>query len=329
MEGPRDYSAAPSSVPHVSDIGSISHLADGDIVAIHPNGRVDTLFRISSPNNSLFVTERCNSSCLMCSQPPRAVDDIEYHHTLNCALIPLIPKNTESLGMTGGEPTLLGYRLIELLRLVAEQLPATQLEVLTNGRAFSHRLVVERISEASTSRTLYSIPLYSDYAAQHDYVVQAKNAFVQTVLGLHNLARYDCRAELRVVLHRQTYERLPALAKFIYKNLTFVEHIAFMGMEHTGYARVNDAALWMEPTEYVDQLSEAVEYLSAYGFSVSIYNLQPCLLPQSLWGYCRSAISDWKREYADECLGCDLRETCGGVFGTSRRKPIGLRAVKL
>src|SRR5687767_8833570 len=54
---------------------SASHLQQGDVVSISPEGVVRTLFRRGSPHNTLFATERCNSFCVMCSQPPREVDD--------------------------------------------------------------------------------------------------------------------------------------------------------------------------------------------------------------------------------------------------------------
>jgi hypothetical protein len=51
------------------------HLSDGDVVSISPTGHVRTLYRRQSKSNTLFATDRCNSLCVMCSQPPREVDD--------------------------------------------------------------------------------------------------------------------------------------------------------------------------------------------------------------------------------------------------------------
>lgn len=326
----RDGGAAPEPVgaaPHVL-LDSLDHLVEEDIVAVHPSGRVDTLFRIASPNNSLFVTEQCNSRCLMCSQPPRQVDDIGYFFALNRTLVPLLPKSLPTLGVTGGEPTLLGQYLVDLLRIVAVELPETQLEILSNGRALSQPQIAHAIGGASTAKILFTIPLYSDFGPQHDYIVQASGAFTQTVLGLYNLARFGVRSEIRVVLHRQSVGRLPALARFIQRNLPFVEHVAFMGMEHTGYARMHDDVLWMDPPDYASELEVAVGYLNAFGYPVSLYNLQPCLVPASLWPFLRASISDWKREYLPECDGCLMRAECGGVFGTSRRQSELIRAIR-
>jgi len=86
---------------------------------------------------------------------------------------------------------------------------------------------------------MVGIPLYSDVASHHDFVVQDDGAFDQTMVGFHNLARYGVRIEVRIVVHKQTWERLPKLAEYIYRNLPFVEHVAFMGLEMMGYTKTN------------------------------------------------------------------------------------------
>jgi His-Xaa-Ser system radical SAM maturase HxsC len=308
-------------------IPSLTHLDTDDIVLLNPNGSVYTLFRKKSPHNSLFITDRCNSNCLMCSQPPRNTDDLDYYFEVNSQLIKMIPPATQELGITGGEPTLLGNRFTTLLEMITENLPDTNIHILTNGRSFAWKNIPLEISKVKNSKIVFGIPLYSDYYQQHDYVVQAKGAFNQTILGFHNMARHGLRLELRVVLHQQTYKRLPDLAKYIYKNLPFVEHIAFMGLEYTGYTPKNSELLWMEPSEYLEQLEEATFYLEAMGMNVSIYNLQLCLLKPTLWKFARNSISDWKREYLDECNKCKLLNECGGVFATSKKHSNEIKAV--
>ncbi len=78
-----DLTRFPIPQPHVHSIPSMSHLAEGDIVAIHTDGVINTLYRVNSHHNFLLVTERCNSNCLMCSQPPRDREDVYYLHALH------------------------------------------------------------------------------------------------------------------------------------------------------------------------------------------------------------------------------------------------------
>lgn len=303
-------------VPGVFSIPNLSHLYEGDIVAVHSDGIVSTLYRINSVHNFLLFTERCNSNCLMCSQPPKDKDDSDYLYFLHSRTIPLIPKDCFELGITGGEPTLLGDRYFKLLTQIQQELPETEVHCLTNGRSFAWPNIAERLGYMHFSKLMLGIPLYSDYPDQHDYIVQAKDAFSQTIRGLYNLAKRDIRIELRIVLHQQTIPRLRKLAKFIYKNLPFVEHVAFMGLEHQGYTPFNIQKLWIDPLDYGNELSEAVTFLADMGMNVSIYNSQLCVTPKEVWQYCRKSISDWKNVYHEECAKCMAKDHCGGFFAS-------------
>src|ERR1051325_4414190 len=46
----------------------LEYLGPGDVVMLNPSGSVNVLYRRSSPFNTILITERCNSFCLMCSQ---------------------------------------------------------------------------------------------------------------------------------------------------------------------------------------------------------------------------------------------------------------------
>ena len=307
-------------IPVVSATPSLAHLSEGDIVAMHSDGAISTLYRPASPHNFLLFTERCNSNCLMCSQPPKNKNDIEYLYWLYKALIPQIPTDCFELGITGGEPTLMGNYFFDLLETIKEYLPNTELHCLTNGRSFAWQNMAERLGEIGYNRLMLGIPLYSDYYQQHDFIVQAKDAFNQTMQGFYNLAAVGQRIEIRIVLHKQTIPRLIKLAKFIYKNLPFVEHIAFMGLEHQGYTPYNIDKLWIDPVEYMPQLSEAANYLSDQGMNVSVYNSQLCLLPEDLWKFNKKSISDWKNIYLDKCSRCNKVDECGGLFASAIAK---------
>lgn len=307
--------------PAISKVPDFGHLQDGDIVVVGTDGNIRTLYRVNSIYNTLVATERCNSNCLMCSQPPRDRDDIPRLFSIYEQLIPLIPKNCSELLISGGEPTLMGDRFFRLLEIVQTQLPDTEVHVLTNGRSFAWNNMAERLAALDFRRLMLGIPVYSDYYQLHDYIVQARDAFHQTILGLHNLARYQQRIEIRIVLHAQTIPRLTRLARFIYKNLPFAEQVVFMGLEYVGYTPHNFEKLWIDPWDYRDELSEAAEYLAGHGMKVSIYNTPLCILPRSTWQYAKKSISDWKQSYLPECAQCTKLDECGGFFTWNLNKP--------
>jgi His-Xaa-Ser system radical SAM maturase HxsC len=307
-------------LPIVHSVRHFDHFRPNDVIVLNPgNGFIRTIFRPDSPNNALFITERCNSNCLMCSQPPKDVDDTQHYLDVNLQLIPFLPRSLEYLGITGGEPTLLGAGLLEVLKALKTSLPETNIHMLTNGRTFAQRAYTAVFAEAVPPRFSVGIPLYSDYAPDHDYIVQAKHAFDQTVLGIYELARFGVPVEIRVVLHRLTIPRLEALAEYIYRTFPFVPHVALMGLEPTGYAPRNWQDLWIDPLEYQDALQGAVDILYARGMNVSIYNLQLCLLPKRLWRFARRSISDWKNIFLPECQVCSVLERCGGFFQSAAK----------
>ncbi|MFO0652349.1 MAG: hypothetical protein U0326_39385 [Polyangiales bacterium] len=118
-------------------------------------------------------------------------------------------------------------------------------------------------------------------------------------------------------MHRETVGRLPEFARFVARNLTFVDHVALMGLELVGYARSNLDALWIDPVDYQPPLVKAALALHRAGLSVSIYNHTLCTLDEALHPFARKSISDWKNVYVDACTRCDLRERCGGFFASS------------
>ena len=306
-------------VPSVSYLlePSLSYLRNGDIVKIDTShGTLRTVYRRNSRHNSILVTERCNNYCLMCSQPPRDINDDHLVDEL-LQTIPLMSRETLSVVITGGEPTLLGERLAQVINAFRCYLPYTAVHVLSNGRTFRDFDYAKAIGQVQHPDLMIGIPLYSDISSKHDYVVQADGAFDDTIRGIINLKTVGVRVEIRVVLHNLTYDRLPELARFIRRNLTFCDHVALMGLEMTGFTRSNLNKLWIDPKDYQAQLRDAVAILHGAKMDVSIYNHQLCILDESLHRFSRKSISDWKNEFMPECNGCTRKRECGGFFSSA------------
>jgi His-Xaa-Ser system radical SAM maturase HxsC len=312
-------------------VGSeLEYLADGDVIRISSDlRRIRVLYRVNAAHNSLLLTERCDHYCLMCSQPPKTRDDSYLVKELRDVLR-LASRHSTEIGFTGGEPTLLGDDFLDLVRLAKNYLPESSLHVLSNGRAFEDQDFAKKLGDIDHHDLMIGVPIYSDAPEIHNYVVQSDNALDGTIRGLINLNRYSIRIEIRIVLHRITMTRMVNLAEYIANNLPFVSHVAFMGMEMTGFARANKSLLWVEPDEYAETLKEAVLFLDSRRIRTSVYNLQMCLMPKELWPFMRKSISDWKNEYEPECSQCDVKETCGGFFSSYiHKKPENIRPVKL
>ena len=306
-----------SSSPMMTHEGWLDYLEDGDIIRVNfKDGRVRVLFRASANSNSILLTERCDHFCLMCSQPPKKHDDTALIDEA-FQLLELIPASTKSLGFTGGEPTLYGDQLVELVAHAKRQLPGTALDLLTNGKAFSDESYAQKLALVDHPDLVVAVPLYSASPAVHNYVVQCAGAFDPTIRGILNLKRYRQQVQLRVVLHRETIPTLIELCEFIVENLRYVDQVALMGLETVGFARANLDTLWIDPYEYRDILSEACDMLDTYGIPTNIFNLQKCVVNQQDWKYQVPSISDWKNDFLDVCQTCDERSNCGGLFSSN------------
>ncbi|WP_084799530.1 His-Xaa-Ser system radical SAM maturase HxsC [Bradyrhizobium sp. Ai1a-2] len=319
----RQQSGRAIAVSHQFD-----YLADGDVIGIHhASKRFRTLYRKNSRHNSFLVTERCNNYCLMCSQPPKDADDGWILDEIVESL-PLVEPSLSYLTFTGGEPLTNWRAFVEVLAQCRDQLPNTAIQVLTNGRAFADSKIVDAWSAIRHPNLMAAIPVYSAVDHIHDYVVQAKGAFDETILGILKLKDRGHRVEIRVVLHAWTAPTIADTCRWLARNFPFVDHVALMGLENTGFALANDALLWIDPMEYLAALADGVDVLSAAGINVSIYNLPRCVLDRSVWRFAVQSISDWKNGYVEECDPCSERERCSGLFTSGRpRLSRGIRAI--
>jgi len=304
------------------------YLAAGDVIAFDPGSRrFRVLFRRASKHNSFLVTERCNHYCLMCSQPPRKVKDGWIIDEI-ASCIDLIDPATESVGFTGGEPLLERDRFLAVLRKMRDRLPQTAVHVLTNGRAFAEDAIATAWAEIRHPNLWAGIPIYAAVDHIHDYVVQAQGAFDETVLGILRMKDKGQRIEVRVVLHAITAPRLKQTCEWFARNLPFVDHIALMGLENTGFALANQESLWIDPLDYADDLVRGVHTLREAGVNVSVYNLPLCVLDRSMWDVAVQSISDWKNAYLPVCNECEVRSRCSGFFSTGRmRSSRGIRPI--
>lgn len=318
----KGFAATLTTAKNIKEVGSpicvIENVADineGDVVVINKFGEIAFVYEITSRYNAIIATERCNHRCIMCPQPPILQE--KDRTPFNLQLITLFDKKTQEIGITGGEPTLIGDNLFVLIKQIQKYLPKTSISILSNGVKFADKEYAMKLAKCFHHDLQIDIPLFSDIAEEHNRIVGAKT-FYKTVQGLYNLALFHQRIGLRVVVHKQTYKRLPQFADYIYHNFPFVSQVAFMQMETIGLAKENIAELWIDPYDYNEQLREAVLLLADRGMKPYIYNAQLCILPEDIRCYAQQSISDWKDIYLPECEGCTLRGQCAGFFASNR-----------
>lgn len=155
-------------------------LEANDVVAIDLHKKnLNVLLRASDTHHTLFLTNRCNNYCIMCSQPPTKHDDSWLiEQTLEIIKhLSYVPMN---IGLTGGEPLLLEKNLRLIIDTIHYKFPSTKIDVLTNGRLFSNSEVAESVLSNLENKVNWLIPLYGHADLLHDFVVQQHSAFEET-----------------------------------------------------------------------------------------------------------------------------------------------------
>jgi len=303
--------------PTMFGVQNLSDLSEGDVVLVTADGTISVLYEIHSIHNAIMTTERCNHRCIMCPQPPilQEKDKTDF----NLKLLSMFDKSTKEIGITGGEPTLIGDNLFVLIEYIKKHLPDSSISLLSNGVKFADYEYTRKLALTFHHDLQVDVPIFSDIDTKHNRIVGAKT-FYKTIEGLYNLAKFRQKIGLRIVVHKQTYKRLPQLAEFIYRNFPFVFHVAFMQMETTGLAEQNIDELWIDPYDYRFELEEAVLNLARRNMRVSVYNSQLCILQESIWAYARQSISNWKNIYLPECVSCILKNECAGFFVSAENR---------
>ena len=303
----------------------VNSLNDGDVISVSDDGTVNVLWKCKSKENLLFLTDYCNSRCIMC--PQTQTEQNKHYYNLSQELLKLVKEKPDYLCLTGGEPTFLKSEYIKILSCIKDKMPNVALQVLTNGKNFSDFDFAKQSVLNAPVNTLYAIPIYSGNSKLHDNIVCSNGSFTKTVKGILNLYKLKQNIELRIVITKQNYKDLPNIAHFIYWNMPFVYRIAFMGMETHGNAANNLDLVWIEPKEYTFYLNEAVQFLNNRMLDVLIYNLPHCILPSELRSFAKDSISDWKKNFLPECDGCSKQQVCSGVFTTSVNTISGINKI--
>lgn len=293
--------------------------ADEDIVFINSSERkILVVFYAKSKNNGLFLTACCNQKCIMCVQPPEKKDSLNYIDIAKKIIE--FSKAPDSIVITGGEPTLTGQCLLDIIGLINVKWPSTYTTLLTNARRMSAKYVSAIDQVINKDMFSFGIPLHSDIPEMHDYIAGSRGAFQDTIRGLWELSKINVFIELRIVVSRKNVDRLPDMVKFIGLNLPFVGRVSIMQMEPCGFARDKWEELWLPVYDYESRLVNAVEQANEMAIPVLLYNYQLCCIPSRLKRNARNSISDWKNDYMPTCNHCAEKKNCGGFFSSQNNE---------
>lgn len=270
---------------------------------IRENGKNHLLFRIENRELEFFITSKCNHKCIMCPQK-LDIDPIDNDLIVQQVIDNLDYDVLDGICFTGGEPLLKMKYIEQVIQRAPERIDIT---ILTNGTILPSENILKSL------RVKLCVPLYAPYDELHDKMAGSVS-FYKVVENLMKISKYETLIELRFVMTKLNYGCLEEYARFVWRNLPFVQDVAFMGMELTAEAHKNKDELWINPEEYIEPLEKAVSYLDCCGVTPWIYNLPFCLFDKPYKRFLVKSISPWKIKYLAKCESCNMKAECGGIF---------------
>ena len=298
---------------------SLGGYEDQDVLLINELGMVRRLYSVGSSENTLFITGRCNSSCLMCPDTDGArarAHDSDIDGLI--ALVRHIPSDAPHLTLTGGEPFMVGERIFELFEELGSSHPQTFLQLLTNGRIMAVEAYRERFAKTFPKYSIIGIPLHGPDAGCHDRITQVEGSFVQTCTGISALLGMGYTIETRFVVSALSADFATETARLIASKFKDVATVKFMGLEMLGSAARRKADVWIPYRSAFTKIREAIYVLLDAGIDVGIYNFPLCSVDRCYWHLCKKSISSYKVRYPSGCVGCSVMDACGGIFAGSQ-----------
>lgn len=297
------------------------NVVDGDILIFHQNSKkISTYLTNFSNENTILVTERCNSKCLFCCQPPKIKNDEYLFDEAYKAIINF--ETNKFIGISGGEPTYnkeVFYKFLNKLNCIGN---SNSLHILTNGKSFEDYDFTKKICEESLRNIVWAIPLYGFNSKIHDMIVGSGNSFDKTTKGIINLLEFGQSIEIRIIPNKLNIRYLENTIDYIFSTFKMVNNISIMNIEPIGYARKNYDKLYLEVKEQNEYLERAIFKARLYNFKIFLYNYPLCLLSENIRDFSIKSISDWKNYYLEDCKLCSRKDDCCGFFTSATNKYI-------
>ena len=300
-------------------IGTDIEFNNYDVIDVNDTGSLRFLYSDTSCDSVLFITNKCNSNCIMCpDSDTNRRRDFGNRTVYLKKMIDLMPSDVRHLTITGGEPTLIKWNLIDILEKCRDKFEKTEFLMLSNGRTLSDKKYRDSFVNAIPERFRLGVPIYSDNREKHDLITRAMGSFDQTLSALTAL-QHLIEIEIRIVLMQDTYRQLPHIARFLTRKLPHIYTVSLMGIELLGNAAIKRNELWIDFDKTTPYIEEAVQILVSAGIDARIYNYPLCSLPRSLWSISAKSISDYKVRYQEGCEHCSVKSYCGGFFNSTMR----------
>ena len=270
---------------------------------------------IDIDDTCLFVTEKCNSNCIMC---PMSLASRKRGLCISqedwAIIVDSMPEETSHITITGGEPFLEYRNLLPIMDQINHRFPRAEVLVLTNGRALAIHDLFEMLKPMITEQYCFAVPIHASGSELHDKITQTPGSFYQSIIGLKNLAKTEAKIEIRVVGHQLNLSDIGDVFRSLADSGLRIDVINLLAMEMMGCAAYNRDALWVDYHMLCSAAEQGVLYAMQHGIDVGLYNFPLCMIPEHMWPLAKQSITPSKVRFYDECQNCKEYNACCGLF---------------
>jgi len=280
----------------------------------------------------ICVWNKCNSKCLMCSNPSEFQSRDSYKDYGFDALKQRIDKINlvdDKIILTGGEPTI-HPEFFKVISYIRKKFPNMIIELDTNGRRFYYPEFVKKLFSFNKINIL--TVLHGFNAKTHDAVTRAPGSFSQTVEGIKNVFKYKNlglhNIELRIVVTKLTYKYIEKILTFAKKEFPEFDRIVIIFMEMEGQAKKNFKAVGLTYAEFQDYIPKIAKWIPKFK-EFRFYHFPLCIINYRLWKHTWRTLPDYEVTFLPECKNCLYKKYCLGIhkdyiekIGAKEFKPI-------
>lgn len=268
----------------------------------------------------------CNSNCIMCTNPFGFRDSKKAEFYSKENVLGIIKSDaiksgpTESVNLTGGEPTI-HPDFLEILTETRNMLPDAEICFVTNGRRLVYPDFTRKVLEFNNLQ-IRSV-IHSHKAEVHDSITRTPGSFKQTIKGVRNLFRMRNNSHvinLRVVILKQNYRDLDEISKFIHnkfgKFFRPQDKLAFMFPEYEGRAEKNFEQVKVSYTQVNNHIEDVLKKWPKYFYEkFFVFHFPLCTIDSTLWKYVTRSIPTDNDEYTflEKCNDCIYKKYCVSI----------------
>lgn len=287
----------------------------------------------------ICIWNKCNSRCIMCTNPSDFQNENPYKDYSFDALKQRIDKIKffnkkgdlidDKIILTGGEPTI-HPDFFKLLSFIRKRFPEVTIELDTNGRRFYYSSFTKKVLKFKRINIYTS--LHGFDKKTHDAITRTPGSFSQTVKGIQNLLKYKKlglhESELRIIITKLTYQYVEKILKFIKENFSQVDRIVIIFMEMEGHAKKNFKTVGLSYSQFQNYIPKIAEWIPKFK-EFRFYHFPLCVIDHSLWKYVWRTLPDYEVTFLPKCKTCLYKKCCLGIhkdyiekIGAKEFKPV-------